>query len=187
MAHSPSLFGTVLRNGAIAFAGASLALIAHAQLSAQTIAGFDADQPVDYAADRIELQDRENRVVLSGNVAIKQGDLALNAGRTIVDYSDAGSLEIQRITATGGVQVSRGGESARGNVGVYDFNRRIITLVGDVTLRRNSDTLRGGRLVIDLDSGVSSVDGATAASSSAVGDGEVAGSRVSGSFTVPDR
>lgn len=174
------------RSRKIALGLAALAVIVGAQqLSAQTIAGFNSNQPVDYAANRIELQDRENRVVLSGNVDIKQGDLRLQAARTIVNYTDGGSLRIQRITATGGVEVNRGGETARGNVGVYDFNRRIITLVGDVRLRRGSDTLNGGRLVIDLNSGVSSVDGSAGGSNSAVGNTTNKGGRVSGSFSVP--
>lgn len=174
-----------LKLGLGGFALAAAAIVGTQQLSAQTIAGFNSNQPVDYAADRIELQDRENRVVLSGSVDIRQGDLRMQAGRTIVNYTDGGTLRIQRITATGGVEVNRGGETARGNVGVYDFNRRIITLVGDVRLRRGGDTLNGGRLVIDLNSGVSSVDGRAGGSSSAVGNTISTGGRVSGSFSVP--
>ena len=154
---------------------------------AQGISGFNSNQPVNYSADRIELQDRQNRVVLSGSVDIKQGDLTLNAARTTVAYTDTGSLAIQRIDATGGVRVNRGGESARGDVAVYDFNRRIITMVGNVGLRRGSDTLNGGRLVIDLNSGVSSVDGRAGGSSSALGSSSGRGGRVSGSFSVPKK
>lgn len=155
---------------------------------AQNISGFNSNQPVNYSADRIELQDRQNRVVLSGNVAIIQGDLKLNAARTTVAYTDTGSLAIQRIDATGGVRVDRGNESARGDVAIYDFNRRIITMVGNVGLRRGGDTLNGGRLVIDLNSGVSSVDGRAGGSSSALGTtASGRGGRVSGSFSVPKK
>ena len=149
---------------------------------AQAIAGFNSSQPVNYAADRIELQDRQNRVVLSGNVVIQQGDLRLTAARTTVAYTDSGSLQIQRIDATGGVNVARGNERASGSAGVYDFNRRVIVLSGGVALRRGSDTLNGGRLVIDLDTGLSSVDGNSAASGST---GSQSG-RVTGSFSVPE-
>jgi lipopolysaccharide export system protein LptA len=144
---------------------------------AQSIAGFNSNQPVNYAADRIELQDRQNRVVLSGDVVITQGDLRLTAARTTVAYSDAGTLRIQRIDATGGVTVTRGNERASGAAGVYDFNRRVIVLSGGVALRRGGDTLNGGRLTIDLDSGLASVDGG--------GAGTATPGRVSGTFTVP--
>jgi len=158
-------------------------------LHAQAIAGHNSRAPVDYAADRIELQDRQKRVILSGDVDINQAGLRLRAARTLVNYSDSESLRIQRITATGGVTVTRGSERASGDVAVYDFNRRIITMAGNVALRRGSDTLNGGRVVIDLESGVSSVDGSASGSSAVAGNGATAttgsGGRVSGSFTVP--
>ena len=166
------LAGGLLAGGIAALSFGSIA-------GAQTIAGFNSNQPVNYAADRIELQDRQNRVVLSGDVQIQQGDLRLTAARTTVAYSDTGSLRIQRIDATGGVTVTRGNDRASGNAAVYDFNRRVIVLSGDVALRRGSDTLNGGRLTIDLNSGLSSVDGSGAQSSGNTG-------RVSGTFAVPD-
>ena len=146
---------------------------------AQNIAGFNSNQPVNYAADRIELQDRQNRVVLSGDVVINQGDLRLTAQRTTVAYTDDGGLRIQRIDATGGVVVTRGGERASGAAGVYDFNRKVIVLSGGVALRRGGDSLNGGRLTVDLESGVSSVDGNSSGT-------QGSGGRVSGSFAVPD-
>ena len=178
---------TPLRMGIAAFVVTGSAFVGLQQLGAQAIAGFNSNAPVNYAADRIELQDRQNRVVLSGNVDIKQGDMNLRAARTTVAYTDAGSLKIQRIDATGGVSVARGGETARGDVAVYDFNRRVITMAGNVALRRGSDTLNGGRLVIDLASGVSSVDGRAGGGSSALGNGNSGGGRVSGTFSVPKR
>lgn len=174
----------MMRSAAIGFLG-TLA-VAGSLVTAQALAGHNSDAPVNYAADRIELQDKQSRVVLSGNVRIDQAGLTLNAARTLVDYTNAGSLKIQRIMATGGVTVARGNERARGNVAVYDFNRRIITMAGDVRLNRGSDTLNGGRLVIDLRSGVSSVDGRASGSSGVTGAvSNSGGGRVTGTFSVP--
>ena len=170
------------------FAGFALTLVAMAgiQASAQAIAGHNSNAPVNFGADRIELQDRQNRVVLSGNVDITQAGLRLQAARTQLNYTDTGSLQIQRITATGGVTVTRGNERAAGEVAVYDFNRRVITMAGNVRLNRGGDTLNGGRLVIDLKSGVSSVDGRANGSSSVTGAVQNSGGgRVTGSFSVP--
>jgi len=156
------------------------------QLNAQAIGSHNSKAPVEYAADRIELQDRQNRVMLTGNVVITQAELTVRSTRTLVNYSNGDGLSIERITATGGVTVTRGRESARGDVAVYDFNRRIITMAGNVRLNRNGDTLNGGRLVIDLASGVSSVDGRAAGSSPVSGEGsESSTGRVSGRFSVP--
>lgn len=163
-------------------AGGVAALSFGSVAGAQAIAGFNTNQPVQFNADRIELQDRQNRVVLSGAVQITQGDLRLNAERTTISYTDTGSLTIQRLDATGGVVVTRGAERASGAAGVYDFNRKVIVLSGGVNLRRGSDSLSGGRLVIDLNSGLSSVDGRGAPGSATQG----SGGRVSGTFSVPE-
>lgn len=170
-------FITALRSAAVSFV-VTLTAAGGMQLFAQGIGGHNSNAPVSYAADRIELQDRQNRVVLAGNVDITQGNLRLQAARTTVAYTDAADLKIQRIDASGGVIVTRGTESARGNAAVYDFNRRIITMAGNVALRRNGDTLNGSRLTIDLASGVSKVDGRA---------GGRGPGRVSGTFAAPKR
>lgn len=174
-----------IKTALAAFLVTGAALAGLQQLRAQAIAGHDSNAPVNYAADRIELQDKAKRVVLSGNVDVTQGDLRMQAARSTVAYTNEGSLRIQRLDAVGGVTVTRGSESARGDVAVYDFNRRIITMAGNVALRRGTDTLNGGRLVMDLNTGISSIDGRAGGSSSAVGGTTSRGGRVSGTFSVP--
>lgn len=176
-----------IRTGLGAFVLTGAALVGWQQLGAQVIGAHNSNAPVNYAADRIELQDKQKRVVLSGNVDITQADLRLKAARTTVAYNDSAALAIQRIDATGGVTVNRGSETARGDVAIYDFNRRIITMAGNVALRRGGDTLNGGRLVIDLNTGISSVDGRGGGSSSALGNATGGGGRVSGTFSVPKK
>ena len=169
------------RSALAGFALTAAALAGWQQLSAQALGSHNSQGPVDFSADRIELQDRQDRVVLAGSVVINQGGLRLQAARVTLAFTDAGRLQLNRLDATGGVVVTRGNETARGAVAVYDFNRRLITMSGGVALRRGGDNLNGGRLVIDLRTGLSSVDGS--------GGGAVSGQsggRVSGTFTVPD-
>lgn len=148
---------------------------------AQAIARHDTKAPVSFDAGNIALDDRANRVVLTGGVTINQGGLILRSNRMLAQYTDDGSLDVTRITANGGVVVTRGTERASGDVAVYDFSRRVITMAGNVELRRGGDTLNGGRLVIDLDSGLSSIDGRSGANGTSAGDS----GRVTGTFTVP--
>lgn len=169
-----------LQRALAGFAVAAVAIAGWQQVGAQVFGGHDSNAPVNYAADRIELQGKQNRVVLSGNVDISQGDLRMQAARTNVAYTNENELQIQRIDATGGVVVTRGNESARGDVAVYDFNQRIITMAGNVSLRRGTDTLNGGRLVMNLGTGVTTVDGKGGG-----GTGSSSGGRVSGTFAVP--
>ena len=161
------------------------ALAGGMNLAAQGFARHDSNAPVTYDAGKFVLDDKANQGIASGGVIVTQAGLQVQSDRMVVNFSDGGGqLQIQRITATGGVSVTRGDERASGDNAVYDFNRRIITMAGNVRLRRGGDTLNGGRLVIDLNSGLSSVDGSAAGGTSGS-----AGSngRVTGSFSVPQR
>ena len=157
----------------------TMALMGPMALNAQGIASHNTRAPVSVDAGRIDVQERDNRVAFSGDVVVTQAGLTVRAQRMLLNYVDAQSLELQRITATGSVSVTRGDERATGSTAIYDFNRRIITLSGDVSLRQGANTLSGGRLVIDLDTGLSSVDGKSSGAS------EGAGGRVRGTFSVP--
>lgn len=187
MTATPALkFGRPLRLFALGFA-ATCAIAGGIQLQAQTFGGHNSRAPVDFDAGRLEVQDRENRVILSGSVIVSQAGLTVQSSRMVVNYDDSGKLDVTRITATGGVVVTRGSDRAAGDTAVYDLGSRVITMAGNVRLNRGGDSLSGGRLVINLDSGVASIDG-RASGSSSTGEGPVTtekGGRVLGTFSVP--
>jgi len=166
--------------------GPALALLAALALGgsadAQVLRGHDTSAPVDFSADRIEVQDRADRVVVSGNVQVNQGNLTMTAQRLTVAYHDANGIEVDRLDASGGVTLVRGDERARGSVAIYDLNRRLITMIGNVQLNQGSNRLTGQRLVIDLASGRSTVDGSAAGGPPGTTTGN--NGRVSGTFKV---
>jgi lipopolysaccharide export system protein LptA len=167
----------------------ALTLFVAAPATSQGLKNHNSNAPVDFEADRIEVQDRANRALLSGNVNVRQGDLTLSAARMTVAYTGAitnGSPSVSRLDASGGVLVRSPTENARGDFATYDLNRRLITMIGGVTLNQGSNTLRGGRLVIDLTSGRSVIDGRAQGAAPGV-TGPAAGGRVSGRFSVPQR
>ena len=164
----------------VAAALAGLAALASAQEPISALKGHDANAPIDVSAQRIEVQDRADRAIFAGDVRVSQGNLTLTTDRLTVAYSSAGAIQIDRLDASGGVTVRSPSETARGDFGVYDLNRKLITLVGDVRLSRGGSQISGSRLVIDLASGRAVVDGGPA------GVGQ-SGGRVTGHFTVPQR
>lgn len=157
-----------------------LASLALAQQPVSALKGHDPDAPIDVAADRIEVQDRSDRAVFAGNVHVKQASLTLDTERLTVAYTSGGGIQIRRLDASGGVTVRSPSETARGNFGIYDLDRKLITLVGAVQLSRGGSQINGQRLTIDLNSGRAVVDGGPA------GVGQ-SGGRVTGRFTVPRR
>ena len=165
---------------ALAAALATGAALAHAQAPVSALKGHNSNAPVDVTADRIEVQDRADRAIFAGNVHVRQAELTLDTSRLTVAYSSGGGIQIERLDASGGVVVRSPSETARGDFGIYDLDRRLITLVGDVVLVRGASRIMGSRLVIDLESGRAVVDGGPA------GVGQQGG-RVTGHFTVPQR
>ena len=174
---------TGMKTFLLAFGATAAALIAFAPAASQTSAlkGHNSNAPVDVAADRIEVQDRADRAVFSGNVVVRQAELTLTAPRLTVAYSNSGGIEIDRIDGSGGVTVKSPSETASGQFAIYDINSRLITLIGNVHLVRGDSNVNGGRLVINLRDGTAVMDGGAPAGVKSQG------GRVTGTFTVPQR
>ena len=146
--------------------------------------GHNSNAPVDVTAERIEVQDRADRAIFAGNVHVTQAELTLDTPRLTVAYSGGqganNNVQIRRLDAAGGVVVKSPSETAKGDFGIYDLDRKLITLIGNVQLNREQNQVNGARLVIDLDSGRAVVDGGPPGVNQS-------GGRVSGHFTVPQR
>ena len=91
----------------------------------------------------------------------------------------------------GGVIVKRPDQTARSQYAIYDLNRRVITMLGAVTLTQAGNTVNGGRLTMNLDTGRSVIDGSSVAGGSAGGSGASGGTvtqtggRVTGTLLGP--
>jgi lipopolysaccharide export system protein LptA len=179
----------MMRLLALAGTGAAAVAVAVAQPAlgqgaGSALKGHDTDQPVDVSADRIEVQDRANRAMFSGNVDVRQGNLRLNSARITVVYANSAGAgtQIERIEASGGVTMRSPSETARSQFAIYDIDRRLVTMIGAVRLDQGANHIQGGRLVFDLTSGRAVMDGGTGGAPGATGTG-----RVTGRFTVPRR
>jgi lipopolysaccharide export system protein LptA len=196
-------FGIILAVAAIAsspLGGAALAQVQQ-QAGVSALKGHNSNAPVDVTADRIEVQDRADRAIFVGNVHATQAELTLDTERLTVAYSNkptasaskpaaatqhaaaspAGSgVQIHRLDAAGGVVVHSPSETAKGEFGIYDLDRKLITVIGNVQLTQGQNVVNGQRLVINLDSGRAVVDGGPPGVNSS-------GGRVSGHFSVPQK
>ena len=169
-----------------------LALIVTLAGAAQAQTAHNSAAPINFGADHIELQDKANRAVLSGKVSVKQAEMTLNAARMTVSYTGQvvdGSPQVSRLDASGGVTVTRPDQTARSNFAVYDLNKRVVTMLGAVTLIQAGNTVNGGRLTINLDTGRAVIDGSSVRGGGAAAGGMTTsgGGRVSGTFSVPKR
>ncbi|MDF0487082.1 LptA/OstA family protein [Sphingomonas sp. H39-1-10] len=136
----------------------------------------NSDAPIDFGADHIELQDKANRAILTGNVSVKQAEMTLTAARMTVAYTGQvvdGSPQVSRLDAAGNVVVTRPDQTARSQYAIYDLNQRTILMMGNVTLTQGGNVTHSQRLTLNL---------AEAQPHATLG-----GGRVTGTFSVPKR
>lgn len=155
----------------------ALLLLAGPAAAQSTRDMLDSDQPIEINADSLEVQQNEQLAVFRGNVDATQGRIKLRADELRVHYADAQqgaegvSGSIRRIDAVGNVFIWSPTETAQGDIGVYEVDRKVITLTGQVVLTRGQNVLRGQRLVMNTATGVSKID--------------AGGGRVKGLFVPP--
>ncbi|MEN3160962.1 LptA/OstA family protein [Tistrella mobilis] len=182
--HGAALALLVTALGSAAAVIPVLAPVPAAAQSAIRTSSIDTSQPIEITAqDSLEWADVERVATFRGEVKAVQGTMTLYADTLKVHVAQPGAKgakqappqagqsegqqgggladaagEISKIEADGHVQIITPNESARGDVGVYDVNKGMITLTGAVKLTQGRSQLEGERLVLDLNKGRSTLE-----------------------------
>jgi lipopolysaccharide export system protein LptA len=168
---------------AVGLLSSDLAADAQTQTASQgppnALQGFsqNRDQPVHIEAATLEVRDKQKQATFSGDVRVKQGDTGLRCKSLVVFYEQSGEptdssktlqaaspgpsgeQRIKRLEARGGVVVTQKDQTATGELGIFDMKTNTVTLTGNpVIMTQGQNVLRGGKLVVDLTSGVSRVE-----------------------------
>ncbi|HTS40054.1 MAG TPA: LptA/OstA family protein [Xanthobacteraceae bacterium] len=162
------LFLAVLAVVFAAFGAAAQSTVSNA------LQGFtqNNDRPVQIKAQSFEIRDKQHTAVFSGSVHVVQGDTQIRCRSLIVTYDPQGTSgsapaaapgpggrsQISRLEALGGVTVTQKDQVASGDTGIYDLRAKTIMLVGNVVVSQGQQVMRGERLVVDLNTGVSRVE-----------------------------
>jgi lipopolysaccharide export system protein LptA len=164
------------------------AATAAAQPAAQpggAMQGFqmNRDQPVRIESNSLEVRDKQRQATFIGKVKLTQGETVLHCDTLVIFYEDTSatpapaakkgapqttaqkgaggpsSQQIKRAEAKGNVLVTQKEQTAKGDNGVFDVKSNNIVLTGNVVLTQGQNVLRGTRMVVDLNTGLSRVDG----------------------------
>jgi lipopolysaccharide export system protein LptA len=138
------------------------------------------DQPVSINADALEVRNQKKIATYTGNVHLVQGDTTLRSKTLIVYYdgdqagggpaqaksagpAPAGGGNIRYMEAIGQVIVVQKDQTATGDKAVYDMKTNSVTLSsgpgGFVAVTQGPNVVKGPRLVVHLDTGVSHFEG----------------------------
>ncbi len=144
------------------------------------LSGFGAKskEPVKIDANRLEVFDKENRAVYTGDVVLVQGNTIVRAESMTIFYvtsravsTSSPALEpapaaplaaqnsIRQIDFTGPVSLLSGTQSATANAMTYSASNETVTLTGNVVLADCENTQRGQRAVYDVKTGKARVEG----------------------------
>lgn len=146
------------------------------------------NQPIQIQSASLELRDKERIATFSENVHLVQGDTTLECRKLVVHYGDdpssaeagaagaaaksgaagktasagvaamGGPQQIQKLEAMGGVIITQKDQTATGDTGLFDMKSNSVTLIGNVVVTQGQNVVRGDRLWVDLNTGVSRVE-----------------------------
>ena len=93
-----------------------------------------------------------DKIILSGQVDIRQGDTRLLADEIILTTGGDQNVNsgIRKAVATGNFYYITGEQEVRGDKGVFDGTTDIITVTGDVILLQDDSVVTGSQLVYNV-------------------------------------
>ncbi|HUI98524.1 MAG TPA: LptA/OstA family protein [Xanthobacteraceae bacterium] len=137
------------------------------------------NEPVKITSVSLDVRDRNKMATFAGNVQLVQGDTTLRC-KTLVVYYDGddasrppgssaplpgagGNSQIRRMEAKGDVVVTQKDQTATGDSAIFDAKDNTVRLYppsgGTVVVSQGPNVVRGPRLVVHLDTGVSHFEG----------------------------
>lgn len=126
---------------------------------------FDANSPISFTADRLEVVEETQIATFTGNVTATQADFSLQADSVKVYYRQRKAKSqtdvqptgfggsVARIDTSGNVRIVSQGDIAKGDWAVYDIDKSVIIVGGRVILERGETVIKGSRMELNLETG----------------------------------
>ena len=126
-------------------------------------------EPVRIDAASLQVIDKEQKAIYSGDVVAIQGQSTLRCSKLTIYYSQAKKDEkdasapsatgssIKKLDCDGPVSVVSTTQTATGDHGLFDAERETVTLTGNVVLADCENVQRGDKLVYNTRTGIANV------------------------------
>jgi lipopolysaccharide export system protein LptA len=139
--------------------------------------GANSKDPIKIDADRLDVRDKENLAIFSGNVVAVQGKTTIRCSRMLITYEgrnqpgqpaapraqpaanaggDGGG--IKRLDCEGPVTVTSEDQVATGSKAVFDRERDLVIMTGNVALAKGPNITRGERLTYNTRTGIANIE-----------------------------
>ncbi|HEY2773934.1 MAG TPA: LptA/OstA family protein [Candidatus Binatia bacterium] len=132
----------------------------------------DVPSPVDISADRMEYNYGQGLLHYEGNVVVDHAGARIKSRSLDVTFEPGGQKRLKKITARGSVELTRGDESAHGEVAEYEPTTATVTLTQNARLGSGPNSVAGEKVVVYLNEKRAVVlgGGAPATASAAAGE-----------------
>jgi lipopolysaccharide export system protein LptA len=114
--------------------------------------------PIQVSSDRLEADDRAQRVVFIGNAVATQDDVTIHGDRLTVMYTGE-EREIQQVVAEGKVRIIQGARVATGEKAVLYHTEERIVLTGSPKVTDGENFVQGQEITLFLNDQRSIVTG----------------------------
>ncbi len=128
----------------------------------------DPNAPIEIEADQLDVDDRARSAVFRGNVVVTQSEHTIQTAELVAIYTGEsglglgsqgqGGMQLKTVRARRTVHIrSKDGQTGRGETAEFDVKANIVTLLGNVVLTQNGNTVTGPRAVMNLTTGESQI------------------------------
>jgi len=120
----------------------------------------ESTKSIEIIADEMEWNKQKNEAIAIGNAKATKGNNVITANKIIGTLTDSSmDQRIIKLIALGKVKFTRMGEIATGEKAIYDLEKDIIVIEGNVSLKKNENVMVGESLIINLNTGLSKMSG----------------------------
>ena len=119
----------------------------------------EARNPIEILADSMEWDKQLGQAVAIGNAKAIQGQTTLKANKIIAVLNKDNSQQITELQASGNVVFLKDKQLATGDKAIYYLNQDKVIITGNVELKRDSNIIKGEKLIIDFLTGLSKMEG----------------------------
>ncbi len=115
---------------------------------------------IEIIANEMEWDKQKGEAIALGNAKATKGNTVITANKIIATLTDTSKEQkVTKLVAIGKVKFSRLGEVATGEKAIYDLEKDIIVMQGNVSLQKNNNIMAGESLILNLSTGLSKLSG----------------------------
>lgn len=113
---------------------------------------------VEIEADRLDVDTQKGQAVFQGNVKASKGDILVKGAMLTLKY-DNKTQKVTSLIAENDVYVLWQDKEASCDKAVYQLDRNMMELIGDVVITKGQERLSGQKVIVDMASDTQVVEG----------------------------